>query len=152
MKKLVSVSIAIFIRDVNESGFQAWMQVRTEAGPIFGKWEFPGGKIEAGEEAIAAMKREVHEEVDFLIDHLKHIKLFRLYPYFNGEKTICLFPFLVEGAVPPPGKGEWFTINYETKSQPLADKIPSANIPLINDLCDYLKSLTGTGTYDLLWK
>lgn len=152
MKKLVSVSIALFIRDVSELGFQAWMQVRNEPGPIFGKWEFPGGKIEAGEEAVAAVKREVQEEVDFSIEDLKHIKLFRLYPYFNGEKTICLFPFLIEGAVPPQGKGEWFTIHFETKSQPLAEKIPPANIPLINDLCDYLKALTTTGTYDLLWK
>lgn len=32
------------------------------------KWEFPGGKIEEGETPEAALKREIHEEMDCTIE------------------------------------------------------------------------------------
>lgn len=40
------------------------IQERTKAGPLKGFWEFPGGKLEAGEDARTCLKREVKEELD----------------------------------------------------------------------------------------
>jgi 8-oxo-dGTP diphosphatase len=57
-RPLTAVAAAVFERDGR------FMLARRPAGKVYaGFWEFPGGKIEAGEDAAAALRREIEEEL-----------------------------------------------------------------------------------------
>lgn len=46
---------------------QIWMGRRPDHKHMGGKWEFPGGKIDEGEDAKTALKRELSEELGIQI-------------------------------------------------------------------------------------
>ncbi len=57
--KIVEVAVAVLIR---EDG-KMLLSSRPEGKPYAGYWEFPGGKIEAGETVHQALARELEEEL-----------------------------------------------------------------------------------------
>jgi 8-oxo-dGTP diphosphatase len=65
INKEVAVAVAILIKPNGE----VLLAQRPEGKVYAGWWEFPGGKVEPNESVIAALKRELHEELGVDITH-----------------------------------------------------------------------------------
>jgi 8-oxo-dGTP diphosphatase len=70
---------------------------RAEDKPLGLLWEFPGGKIDKGESAEEALRREIHEELGIELGTLTHLPAVT-HTYDFG--TIQLIPFLSEVDAP----------------------------------------------------
>ena len=55
--------VAAIIKAVNDAGETIIFATQRGYGDFKGGWEFPGGKIEAGESPEAALQREIMEEL-----------------------------------------------------------------------------------------
>lgn len=63
-RKHTEVAVGILIRDEDDA---LLLSTRPEGKPYAGYWEFPGGKIEAGETVEQALRRELQEELGITI-------------------------------------------------------------------------------------
>lgn len=63
-KKRLQVAVGILVRPSGD----LLIQQRRAGTDCAGQWEFPGGKLEAGETAEQALARELQEELNIVID------------------------------------------------------------------------------------
>jgi 8-oxo-dGTP diphosphatase len=110
---------------------------RPQGKTLAGLWEFPGGKLEAGERPEAALIRELHEEIGITVQEACLAPLtFASHAY---EDFHLLMPLYIcrrwEGtAVPREGQRlAWVRAN-KLRDYPM----PAADIPLIPHLIDLL--------------
>lgn len=89
---LVPVAVAVFCRPVAGGCHETWIQERS-SGPLAGQWEFPGGKIEAGETPWAALVREINEET--AVDVRGEGRLLGIFAHDYGDKRVLLHVFVV---------------------------------------------------------
>ncbi len=106
------------------------MQKRPQGKPLAGLWEFPGGKIEAGESPEDALVRELQEELDIKVSPSALVP-FTFASERLGESHLLLMLYLVEQweGVPQPLAADrlrWCTI------EELATlEMPPADVPLV---------------------
>lgn len=96
-----------------------------------GYWEFPGGKIEAGENAHAALVRELREELSIEVD-VAQPWLTRLYAY--PEKTVRLHFFRVRRWHGTPRAREGQELSWQLPSAPTVTPLLPANGPILKAL------------------
>lgn len=110
---------------------------RPQGKSLAGLWEFPGGKVQAGETPEAALIRELHEELG--IDVKESCLAPLTFASHGYEAFHLLMPLFVcrrwEGTV-TPREGQNLAWVRPTR---LADyPMPPADKPLIATLCDLL--------------
>lgn len=95
-----------------------------------GRWEFPGGKIENNESEIAALERELKEELDLDV-HL----LFRLgeFPHTYSWGQITLIAYLGK-ALNEPRPMEQQKIRWQELGQVETESLCAAEIPVLKAL------------------
>lgn len=89
MTKLVQVAVGVVVKQG-----QFFVCRRKQEQDEGGKWEFPGGKLEAEETPIDALKRELKEEIG--IYNINQIQDLLTIEFDYEYKKVELFVFLVK--------------------------------------------------------
>ncbi len=94
--RTVKVAAAVITRS-DEQGNQMVFSTRRGYGDFKGGWEFPGGKIEAGETPQQALKREIEEELNTEIEVGEYITTIEYdYPAFHLSMD-CFWCRVIKG-------------------------------------------------------
>jgi len=122
----IHVAIALIERDGR------WLVQRRPPGKhLAGTWEFPGGKVAAGERARDAVVREVREElglcvaIDAALPTVDHD---------YGERQVVLHPIVCHIVDGIPAAVEGQVICWMTPAALAQLPIPAANRRLVEDL------------------
>lgn len=127
------------------------MQRRFEPGALYNRWEFPGGKVEAGESALEAALREVEEEVG-VVAPVSELKLFKRFSFQYADRPhLQLFAFISSYSELPLDKGEWRRFTYgPAREEERVDFMP-ANHQLIDELLEFFKQHYHAGLLEEVW-
>ena len=106
-----------------------FLQRRDPRGKVLpGRWEFPGGKVEAGESPAEACRRELAEELG-IADAVLSPQDVITHDY--GDRQVRLHPFLVKASRAPETGLAW---GWFAPREILRLPIPGANAPLVERL------------------
>lgn len=97
---------------------------RRRGSHLEGAWEFPGGKVEAGETPEDALRREVHEETGLAVADafLLHVE-----PYDYPDRRVILHFFLCPEPHGTPSPKASTSIRWVSLSELRSLRVPPAN-------------------------
>ena len=124
---LIHVAVAAIVNARDE----VLVSQRKQGAHLGGYWEFPGGKLEQGESIIAALARELKEELD--IAPLSTRPLIRA-RYHYTEKSVLLDVWRIESYSGVPRGVEGQRIAWRSVHALDHDAFPPADLPIINAL------------------
>jgi 8-oxo-dGTP diphosphatase len=102
------------------------------AGKVYaGYWEFPGGKIEPGESALGALKRELHEELGIGVERA-HPWLTREYDYAHAAVRLRFFRVMRWSGEPHARERQRFA--WQSPDLISVDPLLPANAPILRAL------------------
>ncbi|RDH81319.1 MAG: hypothetical protein DIZ80_14575 [endosymbiont of Galathealinum brachiosum] len=127
MSALIHVAVAIIINQKN----QVLISLRPAGVHQGGLWEFPGGKLEDGESALDALKREIDEELGISIDKASS---FKKITYQYPDKKVLLDIWKVESYSGEPQGAEGQQLKWRLISDLNAKEFPTANREIIQTL------------------
>ncbi len=112
---------------------------RPEGKPMAGYWEFPGGKVEAGESIHDALARELHEELGIDIGDSRHwLEVEHVYPHAH---VLLHFRLITEWQGEPHSRENqdlhWQTLRVNADGSvdtPSTEPILPATVPLLSRL------------------
>jgi len=124
---IVEVAAAVVLRTDG-----AFLLARRPAGKAYaGYWEFPGGKVEPGEQLEAALGRELHEELG--IDIVAAAPwITRVFEYPHATVRLHFFRVFEWRGEPHPKEAQ--EISWQRLSAPLAEPMLPANAPVLASL------------------
>ncbi|WP_410211698.1 Nudix family hydrolase [Aquirhabdus sp.] len=121
--KVVDVAVGLIVK--NGQALLAKRALHQHQG---GRFEFPGGKVEAGELVTTALTRELHEELGIDIHDPQFVQ--RL-TYRYPEKTVCLHVYRIESFTGEPIGREGQPLTWVDLDALFELNFPDANRPIV---------------------
>ncbi|GGA96638.1 8-oxo-dGTP diphosphatase MutT [Agarivorans gilvus] len=126
--KQVNVAVGVILQ-----GDKVLLSFRHQQQHQGGKWEFPGGKIEADESVIEALARELQEELSIVIELASCKPLIRI-EHDYGDKQVCLHVYTVSRFAGEPEGAEQQDIRWVAKQELVNYRFPEANHAILETL------------------
>ena len=94
-----------------------------------GLWEFPGGKVDAGETVEAALSRELNEELGIFVDYAEPIMQIK---HDYTDKIVLLDVWQIARYRGEPSGCEGQPVKWLAINELLAEQFPAANQAIVD--------------------
>ncbi|MCO4784433.1 8-oxo-dGTP diphosphatase MutT [Marinomonas atlantica] len=123
---VVRVAAGIIVRED-----QVFIALRSDDKHQGGCWEFPGGKVEEGEDPAEALARELMEECGIATTKSEQFQLVR---HDYSDKSVELYFYLVSEFSGEPHGKEGQKVAWVNRSDLSTYTFPEANVPIVEAL------------------
>ena len=131
-QNITHVAVGVIVRQR-----QILLALRNNKQHQGGKWEFPGGKLEQGENVQQALSRELLEEVGITVTGCS---AFMQLQYEYPEKTVLLDIWLVQDFSGEPHGREGQPLRWVSIEELSSLTFPDANQPIVERIQQHFAS------------